>query len=218
MTQYHFTSWPDHGVPKFATSLISFIRRVQKTHDKDKGIPLLVHCSAGVGRTGTFILLDSMLERIKAEKTVNVYEFLMGLRQKRVLMVQTLVYYNPTYMICVYIVLLMTSCYIQAQYVFVHDALCEVIQCGDTEILASRLSSTVENMAQNISGQTITGFQEQFQVSTLLFQYYCIWKFSIQLLDQVCRKPMGEDFISACEHASKNRYPDRLPCMLLYTH
>ena len=52
---------------------------------------------------------------------------------------------------------------------FVHDALCEVIQCGDTEILASRLSSTVENMAQNISGQTITGFQEQFQVSTLLF-------------------------------------------------
>ena len=58
---------------------------------------------------------------------------------------------------------------LQAQYVFVHDALCEVIQCGDTEILASRLSSTVENMAQNISGQTITGFQEQFQVSTLCF-------------------------------------------------
>ena len=58
---------------------------------------------------------------------------------------------------------------LQAQYVFVHDALCEVIQCGDTEILASRLSSTVENMAQNISGQIITGFQEQFQVSTLCF-------------------------------------------------
>ena len=108
---------------------------------------------------------------------------------------------------------------LQAQYVFVHDALCEVIQCGDTEILASRLSSTVENMAQNISGQTITGFQEQFQVSTVRFSnIYCIWKFSIQLLDQVCRKPMEDDFISACEHASKNRYPDRLPCMLLYTH
>ena len=92
MTQYHFTSWPDHGVPKFATSLISFIRRVQKAHNKDDGVPLLVHCSAGVGRTGTFILLDSMLERIKAEKTVNVYEFLVGLRQKRVFMVQTLVW------------------------------------------------------------------------------------------------------------------------------
>ena len=109
MTQYHFTSWPDHGVPKFATSLISFIRRVQKAHDKDKGIPLLVHCSAGVGRTGTLILLDSILERIKAEKTVNVYEFLSGLRQKRVLMVQTLVcvshiyilYHTATY-VCIY--------------------------------------------------------------------------------------------------------------------
>ena len=91
VTQYHFTSWPDHGVPRFATSLISFIRRVQKAHNKDEGIPLLVHCSAGVGRTGTFILLDSMLERIKAESTVNVYAFLVGLRKKRVLMVQTLV-------------------------------------------------------------------------------------------------------------------------------
>ena len=91
VTQYLFTSWPDYGVPQFATSLISFIKRVQKAHNKEEGIPLLVHCSAGVGRTGTFILLDSMLERIKAEKTVNVYEFLVGLRKKRVLMVQTLV-------------------------------------------------------------------------------------------------------------------------------
>ena len=91
MTQYHFTSWPDHGVPKFATSLISFIRRVQKGHNKDLGKPLMVHCSAGVGRTGTFITLDAMLERIKADKTVNVYEFVRNMRQRRVLMVQTLV-------------------------------------------------------------------------------------------------------------------------------
>ena len=84
VTEYHFTFWPDHGVPKFATSFISFIRRVQKAHNKAHGVPLLVHCSAGVGRTGTFILLDSMLERIKAEKTVNMYGFLVGLHQKRV--------------------------------------------------------------------------------------------------------------------------------------
>ena len=52
---------------------------------------MLVHCSAGVGRTCTFILLDSMLERMKAESTVNVYEFLHNMRAKRVFMVQTLV-------------------------------------------------------------------------------------------------------------------------------
>ncbi len=91
IVQYHFTAWPDHGVPKFATSLISFIRRVQRGHNKDDGYPLLVHCSAGVGRTGTFILLDSMLERLKVEDSVNVYEFLRNMRAKRVLMVQTLV-------------------------------------------------------------------------------------------------------------------------------
>ncbi len=52
---------------------------------------MLVHCSAGVGRTGTFILLDSMLERMKVEDSVNVYEFLRNMRAKRVFMVQTLV-------------------------------------------------------------------------------------------------------------------------------
>ncbi len=91
VSQYHFTSWPDHGVPKFATSLLSFIRRVQKGHNKDLDVPLLVHCSAGVGRTGTFITLDAMLERIRSEESVNVYEFVKNMRKRRVLMVQTMV-------------------------------------------------------------------------------------------------------------------------------
>ena len=91
VTQFHFTAWPDHGVPKFATSLIAFIRKTQRGHLKDKGVPLLVHCSAGVGRTGTFITLDSMLERIHKETSVNVYEFVKLMRTRRVLMVQTLV-------------------------------------------------------------------------------------------------------------------------------
>ena len=89
---FQFLGWPDHGVPQFATSLITFIRRLRECHDPHS--PMLVHCSAGVGRTGAFILLDSMLERIKAEKTVNVYEFLTEMRQQRVLMVQTLVSYQ----------------------------------------------------------------------------------------------------------------------------
>ena len=91
VTQYHFTSWPDHGVPQFTTSLVSFVRRVQKAHNKDVGVPLLVHCSAGVGQTGTFILLDSMLEKMREENSLNVYECLVNLRKRRVLMVQTLV-------------------------------------------------------------------------------------------------------------------------------
>ena len=91
VTQFHFTAWPDHGVPKFATSLISFIRKTQRVHNKESGVPLLVHCSAGVGRTGTFITLDAMLERIHSETSVNVYAFVKAMRKNRVLMVQTLV-------------------------------------------------------------------------------------------------------------------------------
>ena len=91
VVQYHFTSWPDHGVPKTSAPFISFIRRVQKGYNKDLGKPLLVHCGAGVGRTGVFITLDSMLKRIKAEKSVNVYQHIWNMRQRRVLMVQTLV-------------------------------------------------------------------------------------------------------------------------------
>ena len=97
VTQYHFTSWPDHGVPQFTTSLVSFVRRVQKAHNKDGGVPLLVHCSAGVGQTGTFILLDSMLEKMREENSLNVYECLVNLRKRRVLMVQTLVLLHKTY-------------------------------------------------------------------------------------------------------------------------
>ena len=53
---------------------------------------------------------------------------------------------------------------LQAQYVFVHDALCEVIQCGDTEIPAARLGSAVETMSHTVPGDTSTGFQQQFEV------------------------------------------------------
>ncbi len=88
---FHFLAWPDHGVPANVISMVNFIRRVRKTHPYSKMDILLVHCSAGVGRTGTFITLDSMMERIKAEETINIYEFVKNLRKQRVLMVQTMV-------------------------------------------------------------------------------------------------------------------------------
>ncbi len=165
VTQYHFTSWPDHGVPKFATSLISFIRRVQKGHNKDVGKSLLVHCSAGVGRTGTFITLDVMLERIKGEKTVNVYEFVRNMRQRRVLMVQTLVRAAAARgggqcSLCMFV---------QAQYVFIHDALSEYVTCGETEITANNLRAKFNHLTKQIPGRGLTGFQNQFQVSARPF-------------------------------------------------
>ena len=89
VTQYHFTGWPDHGVPQNGVTLINFIRRVRTSHPYSDSRPLLVHCSAGVGRTGAFIVLDSMLQRMQGEQSLNIYEFLKQLRTQRVLMVQT---------------------------------------------------------------------------------------------------------------------------------
>ena len=89
--QFHFIAWPDHGVPDNCAVMLNFVRRVRMLHPYSDPQPLLVHCSAGVGGTGAFIVLDSMLERMKAEDTLNIYNFVKSLRDQRVLMVQTLV-------------------------------------------------------------------------------------------------------------------------------
>ena len=91
VTHFFYQAWPDHGVPSNAMSLVSFIQRVRKSHPPSHPQPLLVHCSAGVGRTGTFIVLDMEMQRIKDMGIVNVFGCLEELRRQRVKMVQTLV-------------------------------------------------------------------------------------------------------------------------------
>ena len=91
VTQFHYTAWPDHGVPDNVMSIISFIRHVRKLFPPSQDPPLLVHCSAGVGRTGTFITLDMMMQQMKAEGTLSVCQCVSHLRKQRMKMVQTLV-------------------------------------------------------------------------------------------------------------------------------
>lgn len=88
VTQFHFTVWPDHGVPEHPTSLLQFVRRVM-TANADSEPPILVHCSAGVGRTGTFITLYTQLQRIQAENNVDIFNFVRSMRYNRCSMVQT---------------------------------------------------------------------------------------------------------------------------------
>lgn len=115
VTQYHFTAWPDQGVPTHATSLLAFLRKVRTSVPEDSG-PILIHCSAGVGRTGTYIVLDAMLDQIAAEGVVDIYGFISHIRQQRSFMVQT-----------------------EGQYIFVHNALEEYVTCGSTDFPVSDL-------------------------------------------------------------------------------
>ena len=91
VTQFHYTAWPDHGVPDNVMSVISFIHHVRKLYPVSLDQPLLVHCSAGVGRTGTFITLDMMMQQMKAEGTLSIHQCVRNLRTQRMKMVQTLV-------------------------------------------------------------------------------------------------------------------------------
>ena len=87
-TQYHFTTWPDHGVPEYATPILGFHRRVKSQHQPSKG-PILIHCSAGVGRTGTYITIDNVLDQIAAEGQVDISGTIVKARNQRMKLVQT---------------------------------------------------------------------------------------------------------------------------------
>ncbi|XP_061088124.1 receptor-type tyrosine-protein phosphatase H-like [Conger conger] len=87
---FHFTAWPDHGVPDGTTALIQF-RGLVRQHIESCGSagPTVVHCSAGVGRTGTLLALDVMLQQLEKENKVGLAAFVYKMRLSRPLMVQT---------------------------------------------------------------------------------------------------------------------------------
>ncbi|XP_037539054.1 receptor-type tyrosine-protein phosphatase beta [Nematolebias whitei] len=88
--QFHYTVWPDHGVPENTRSLIQFVRTVRDYINRTPGSgPTVVHCSAGVGRTGTFIILDRVLQQLDTRDTLDIYGAVFDLRLHRSHMVQT---------------------------------------------------------------------------------------------------------------------------------
>ncbi|XP_067118500.1 receptor-type tyrosine-protein phosphatase mu-like isoform X2 [Centruroides vittatus] len=87
--QFHFTTWPDHGVPMYAIAVSNFILKTRTYKPKDNS-PILFHCSAGIGRTGTLILVDSMLDMAAAESHVDLLSQLHIMRQQRINMVETM--------------------------------------------------------------------------------------------------------------------------------
>ncbi|XP_040214059.1 receptor-type tyrosine-protein phosphatase delta isoform X40 [Rana temporaria] len=137
--QFQFTAWPDHGVPEHPTPFLAFLRRVKTCNPPDAG-PMVVHCSAGVGRTGCFIVIDAMLERIRHEKTVDIYGHVTLMRAQRNYMVQT-----------------------EDQYIFIHDALLEAVTCGNTEVPARNLYAYIQKLTQIEAGENVTGMELEFK-------------------------------------------------------
>ncbi|XP_013987527.2 receptor-type tyrosine-protein phosphatase alpha isoform X1 [Salmo salar] len=117
VTQFHFTSWPDFGVPFTPIGMLKFLKKVKTCNPQYSG-PIVVHCSAGVGRTGTFIVIDAMLDMMNTERKVDVFGFVTRIRAQRCQMVQT-----------------------DMQYVFIFQAMLEHYLYGDTELEVTSLES-----------------------------------------------------------------------------
>uniref|UniRef100_A0A8B9LJ70 protein-tyrosine-phosphatase n=1 Tax=Astyanax mexicanus TaxID=7994 RepID=A0A8B9LJ70_ASTMX len=137
--QFHFTGWPDHGVPYHATGLLSFIRRVKMSNPPSAG-PIVVHCSAGAGRTGCYIVIDIMLDMAEREGVVDIYNCVKALRSRRINMVQT-----------------------EEQYIFIHDAILEACLCGDTAIPACEFKAAYYDMIRIDSQSNSSHLKDEFQ-------------------------------------------------------
>lgn len=144
--QFQFTAWPDHGVPDHPTPFLMFLRRIKLSNPPEAG-PMAVLCSAGVGRTGCFIVIDSMIERIKQEDTVDIYGHVTTLRAQRNYIVQT-----------------------EDQYMFIHDAVLEAIISANTEVPVSRLPDYIGKLQQTYPNDNATGLELEFKrLSTIKY-------------------------------------------------
>ncbi|KAM9385456.1 receptor-type tyrosine-protein phosphatase C [Pholidichthys leucotaenia] len=139
VTHIQFMSWPDHGVPGDPHLLLKLRRRVNSFKNFFSG-PIVVHCSAGVGRTGTYIGIDAMMEGLEAENRVDIYGYVVRLRRQRCLMVQ-----------------------VEAQYILIHQALLEHNQFGETEISLPEFHSSLDMLKEKGADNEPTLMEEEFE-------------------------------------------------------
>ncbi|XP_044077142.1 receptor-type tyrosine-protein phosphatase T isoform X2 [Siniperca chuatsi] len=173
LRQFHFTSWPDHGVPCYATGLLGFIRQVKFLNPPDAG-PIVAHCSAGAGRTGCFIAVDIMLDMAENEGVVDIFNCIRELRSQRVNMVQT-----------------------EEQYVFVHDAILEACLCGNTAIPVCEFRAIYYNISRLDPQTNSSQIKDEFQTLNIVTPRVRPEDCSVGLLPRNHDKNRSLDVLSA---------------------
>uniref|UniRef100_A0A8C4FFX1 protein-tyrosine-phosphatase n=1 Tax=Dicentrarchus labrax TaxID=13489 RepID=A0A8C4FFX1_DICLA len=171
VSQFHFTSWPEHGVPYHATGLLAFLRRVKASTPPDAG-PVVVHCSMGAGRTGCYIVLDVMLDMAECEGVVDIYNCVKTLCSRRINMIQT-----------------------EEQYVFIHDAILEACLCGETAIPVNEFALTYKEMLKVDSQSNTSQLREEFQTLNSVTPHLDVEECSISLMPRNREKNRSMDVL-----------------------
>ncbi|XP_052105306.1 receptor-type tyrosine-protein phosphatase F-like [Mytilus californianus] len=135
---FHFIQWPDHGVPD-SIKLVNFYRKVASEQHNQSG-PMIVHCSAGVGRTGTFIAVDALYEHGQKVGSVDVMEYVQMMRKDRMNMIQT-----------------------YEQYEVVFEALLELFTVPETSIPRDTFCGYIEQQENKRLPQNQTMYRQEFQ-------------------------------------------------------
>ncbi|VDI22601.1 receptor-type tyrosine-protein phosphatase T [Mytilus galloprovincialis] len=137
--QFHFTAWPDKDVPKYASSIVHFRHKVLSSKVSPNG-PIIIHCSAGIGRTGTFIALDYIVNETKDLKYIDVFTCVETLRRQRVNMVQT-----------------------ARQYVFLHEAILEAVMCPNSGVPSKDFPDLYKKLLLHDSSSNKSNLQLEYQ-------------------------------------------------------
>ncbi|KAL3313494.1 hypothetical protein Ciccas_007905 [Cichlidogyrus casuarinus] len=143
---FQYTAWPDHGSPRHPAPILMFIERINQTRaELESTAPTVVHCSAGVGRTGALIAIDMLLAQLTQEAAVNVKQVVSQLRSQRNFMVQT-----------------------QDQYEFIYEAVLEAaIALPNSQLFIEqfpmRLNQLCQVLRNNQDGKLYTGLVIEFR-------------------------------------------------------
>ncbi|GFO43956.1 receptor-type tyrosine-protein phosphatase delta-like [Plakobranchus ocellatus] len=165
---YHYTEWPDHGVPDYSLPVLSFVQKSAAQSGPENG-PIVVHCSAGVGRTGTYILIDSMIAQIEDKQSINIPGFTQHIRRQRNFLVQT-----------------------EDQYIFIHEVLKEYLLAnGVTEVREDQIGEHLKKLEQPLESLILTSFT---QSSMLERQYQLVTEYTPNEMDlSAALKPVNQE-------------------------
>lgn len=138
--QYQYTEWPDKMIPDNSCFIIKMMKRIRNDHPVLGG-PMVVHCSAGAGRSGTLVALDAITQQAEEEKRVDIFRYVNCARLQRINLVQT-----------------------PEQYVFIHEALLEAIRYEDTSVPLEMIPLCLKELDNSHAHDYSSRIQRQYDL------------------------------------------------------